>query len=426
MASADASGSSIEPLFAHSGSLWLRVWATTQFVAIGITAFVVVDNGGGVAAFIGSPDAPRVIGVLALLLAYHLVGLFAHAWILRRTWAVLVFVPLGWAIVVYTLSLRGAFGLLVLGAILQGFIFLPFAWAMWTLAIVVGLLASLVAWRSPSRTPATLLTQVGGIVTMGIMVGTVLLYIHRTNREAAIRARLLRQLDEAQRDLADRARDAGVLEERQRLARDIHDTLAQGFTSVIKHLEAIELSFAAEGRPADDAMRAAAPHLAHAQDVSRTSLAEIRRLVWALTPAVLEAAPLVQAIGRIVEQWSGANGIAATFSLDNAPSLTPDADVIFLRATQESLSNVARHAQASRVEVSFTSVDGLVLLTVEDDGRGFIPADAGGVEKMGLSGMRERVRRFGGHVLIESAPGAGTSVTIAMPLASIAAAERIA
>ncbi len=71
-----------------------------------------------------------------------------------------------------------------------------------------------------------------------------MLYIHRANRDSAIRSRLLRQLDEAQRDLAERAHEAGAQEERQRLARDIHDTLAQGFTSVIKHLEAIELSFA--------------------------------------------------------------------------------------------------------------------------------------------------------------------------------------
>ena len=166
------------------------------------------------------------------------------------------------------------------------------------------------------------------------------------------------------------------------------------------------------------------PHLAHAQEVSRSSLADIRRLVWALQPAELSAAPLTAALARIVAQWSAANGIAATFTSDEMPAFQPDADVIFLRATQESLSNVARHAGATIVGVSLTSVDGLALLTVEDDGRGFAHAEAQGVEKMGLTGMRERVRRFGGHLLIESVVGGGTSLTVAMPLSSIVAMYR--
>src|SRR5262249_25476148 len=135
------------------------------------------------------------------------------------------------------------FALLVFGAVIQGFIFLPFAAAIVTLTLVVGLLATTIVVQSKQVNGLTV-SRVLSIVAMGVMVGTVMLYIHRVNRDAAVRARLLRQLDDAQRDLADRARESGVQEERQRLARDIHDTLAQGFTSVIKHLEAIELSFA--------------------------------------------------------------------------------------------------------------------------------------------------------------------------------------
>ena len=95
--------------------------------------------------------------------------------------------------------------------------------------------------------------------------------------------------------------------------------------------------------------------------------------------------------------------------------------MVFLRATQESLSNVSRHANAQQVAVSLTSVDGLALLTIEDDGAGFADLDAVGAEKMGLSGMRERVRRFGGHLLIDSTVGEGTGLTIAMPLSAISA-----
>ena len=169
-------------------------------------------------------------------------------------------------------------------------------------------------------------------------------------------------------------------------------------------------------------MRRVQAHLAHAQDVSRTSLAEIRRLVWALRPPQLVDAPLAGAVERIVSHWSETNGIATVCEIGALPPLLPDADVIFLRATQESLSNVARHARASRVTVSMACVDGIVLLSVEDDGQGIADVEAAGAGKMGLAGMRERVRPFGGRVLIESASGAGTNLTVALPLAVVSAA----
>jgi signal transduction histidine kinase len=100
--------------------------------------------------------------------------------------------------------------------------------------------------------------------------------------------------------------------------------------------------------------------------------------------------------------------------------LLPDADVMLLRATQEALSNVARHAHATRVAVGLHSVDGVVLLSVEDDGCGVANEDTVGAGTFGIAGMRERARRSGGHVLIESAAGAGTSITVAVPLAAIA------
>ena len=409
----------IEPLFAYNERLWLRVWGATQAAALVVACWVMLDRAGGIRAFLSSPKAARSLAIIALLIAYHAIGIRAHGWILRRRWTVALFVPLGWVIIFASLPLAGPFGLLVLGAIIQGFIFLPFAWAIAVLTLVIIALSSLMVMR-PTRPDASLLiAQVGALLTMGIMIGTVMVYIHRANRDAAIRARLLRQLDEAQRDLAERAKEAGVQEERQRLARDIHDTLAQGFASVIRHLEAVELSVASSnGHGA--ALRDAAPHLAHAQAVSRSSLAEIRRLVWALRPAPLTESTLGSAIERLVAHWGEANGVAVTCTIDELPPLQPDADVIFLRAAQEALSNVARHAHATHVAVALHCVDRLVLLSVEDDGRGLVDADTVGEGKVGITGMRERVRRFGGHVLIESTPAAGTSITVAMPLAAIA------
>lgn len=413
----------IEPLFAYNERLWLRVWAATQSVALVVACYAMLASAGGVRAFLASPGAVRAMGTVGLLVAYHVVAFRAHGWMMHRPWAVFLFVPLGWAIILSALAIHASFSVLMLGAILQGFIFLPFSWAIVTLALVV-LLASAAIVLQPMRQGLNpTVARIVSLLAMGTMIGTVMLYIHRANRDSAIRSRLLRQLEEAQRDLAARAHEAGAQEERQRLARDIHDTLAQGFTSVIKHLEAIELSFAAERAEPADVLCGALAHLAHAQAVSRESLAEIRRLVWALRPPQLVETSLPAAIERIVSRWSEANAVAATCIIADLPTLQPDADVIFLRATQEALNNVDRHARATRVAVAMHLVDGLVLLSVEDDGRGFSDADTAGAGRMGIAGMRERVRPFGGRVLIESEAGAGTSITVALPLAAIAAAS---
>jgi signal transduction histidine kinase len=414
----------VEPLFAHNVRLWVRVWGGIQAVAFVTATFFLLRDAGGLSAFFASQAAPGALLSLTLLVVYHAVGIRAYRRILARPWAIAFYVPLGWIIIVHSLRLGAGFVLFVFGAVIQGFIFLPFVAAIATLSGVVILLITTVVLQTASRRNALVAPRVLAIVAMGVMIGTVMSYIHRVNRDAAIRARLLEQLDEAQRDLADRARDAGVQEERQRLARDIHDTLAQGFTSVIKHLEAVELSFTGTDASSDqggrDAMRRAMPHIENARDVSRASLDEIRRLVWALRPPQLADAALGAAIERIVAQWSGVNGVAATCDVENVPALQPDADVIFLRATQEALSNVARHADAKSVAVAMHSVDGLVLLSIDDDGRGFSEAEIEREGKFGIAGMRERVRRYGGHVLIETSPGKGTSVTVAMPLAAIA------
>jgi signal transduction histidine kinase len=400
----------VEPLFAHNSHLWLSVWTATEAAAILIALYVSFDSGSKVGS---------VVAMAAILAAYHAAGLKWHDWIIRRTWRVLVFVPVGWALVALAMTLNAGFGLLILSSILQGFVFLPFAWAIGALAFVTAVMTALVAAHAQWSSPGIALTRVGWIPATGVMIGTVLLYIHRANREAVLRSRLIRELDGAQQDLADRAREAGAHEERQRFARDIHDTLAQGFTSVIKHLETIELSLGRSDTVKEISINRIRPHLANAQAVSRSSLADIRHLVWALRPVELNDAPLAAALARIVAQWSEANSVAATFSADLLPPLQPDADVTFLRATQESLSNVARHANARNVSVLLTVVDGLALLTVEDDGVGYAHLDSVSTEKMGLSGMRERVRKFGGHLLIESEAGTGTSLTVAMPLSAI-------
>lgn len=382
----------IVPLFAHNRRLWLRFWAATQTAAL-----IVATAAAGL--------RPQAVAVLAVLVAYHAIGLLAHRWILRRPRVVLLYVPLGWLLVSAAISVHPAFAILAFGVVIQAFIFLPFTWAALALGAAILLFLVPTLTRVRHEVPGVFLTQIGAVLAIGITTGTVLLYIHTANREAAVRADLLRRL--------------GVLAERERLSRDIHDTLAQAFASVLRHLEAIELDLGQLDGVSANTLR---DHLARAQSVSRESMAEIRRVVRELRPAELTDATLSSAIERIVSRWGDANHVRTDVSLTAVPLLHPEADVIFLRAAQESLSNVARHAGARHVRVTLGCVEELVLLTVEDDGRGFDEGEARSGEQRGLSGMRERVRQFRGHVLIESTPGMGTSLTVAMPLAAITSA----
>jgi len=159
------------------------------------------------------------------------------------------------------------------------------------------------------------------------------------------------------------AREAGVLDERQRMAREIHDTLAQGLTGIVMQLQA------AEQQPHDTARR-----IANAAALARDSLAEARRTVHAVAPAELEAARLPDAIGDVARQWASVNNVPAVLiTTGDARPMHPDVEVTLLRTAQEALANVAKHAQASRVGLTLSYMEDLVTLDVRDDGVGFEP-----------------------------------------------------
>jgi signal transduction histidine kinase len=214
-------------------------------------------------------------------------------------------------------------------------------------------------------------------------------------------------------------RRAGVLVERQRLAREIHDTLAQGFTSIIMSLTAAQMGQHLDPRAAS------ARYLEEAIRTARESLAEARRLVWALRPESLDRHSLSEALGRLAKSWSEETGVEARAVTTGAPRpLLPEVEVALLRAAQEALTNVRKHAGATRVNITLSYLDDRVVLDVLDDGAGFDPARlenpagipaAGG---FGLVAMRERVEQLGGTLLVESAPREGTTIVIEVPVAA--------
>jgi signal transduction histidine kinase len=211
--------------------------------------------------------------------------------------------------------------------------------------------------------------------------------------------------------LASAERKAGVLEERQRLAREIHDTLAQGFASIIVHLERTEQINHLNHSPAKG-------HLDLARSVAREGLEESRRMLGALRPEILEQRALPEAVTRVCEEWSRRTGIESRLSITGTPEpMHPDIELTLLRGVQEGLTNVARHSGARTTAVTLSYMEDLIVLDVQDDGKGFVPVPSSdGRSGFGLAGMRERAESLQGSLQVESVPGEGTTISLTLPL----------
>ncbi len=214
--------------------------------------------------------------------------------------------------------------------------------------------------------------------------------------------------------LVAQAREAGMQEERQRLAQDIHDSLAQGFTGIITQLEA--------AKHADDP-DVLGRHLDTATGLARRSLDEARRSVHALGPEALDRGRLVQALHDLADDWSEVYGADVEVSAGGPHAQLPaPLEVALLGVAREALNNTAKHADAHRVVVTLSVLDDRVLLDVRDDGRGFDPAltapFAGTDDRtgFGLTTMRQRVERLGGRLTIETEAGSGTAISAEVPL----------
>jgi signal transduction histidine kinase len=256
------------------------------------------------------------------------------------------------------------------------------------------------------------------VVTITVGLSCVLVFLgHVTSEQSRRRKEMVRQLAEANDRLTEamreneglheqllaQAREAGVHDERQRMAQEIHDTLAQGLTGIITQLQAAE--------QAEDWRR----HVAAAAQLARDNLADARRSVRALRPAPLEGAALPDALADVVGRWSDVHGVRAELATTGeVRPMHPEIEVALLRIAQEALANVAKHARACRVGLTLSYMRDVVTLDVRDDGVGFDPAvaDSGG---FGLVAMRQRVDRLAGALEVESEQGAGTAVSVRVP-----------
>ncbi|RLP75625.1 sensor histidine kinase [Mycetocola tolaasinivorans] len=245
---------------------------------------------------------------------------------------------------------------------------------------------------------------IGAVIAVAIGLG-----YRELQREAARREALIEELISTRVRLAETEREAGKLAERERLARDIHDTVAQGLASIGLLLHAAER--AAETDPAT-----AVTHVRRARDAAALALTETRGLIDELAPPAITGASLAEALTRLAENTAQQAGIVVEFHTDGEPEpLSTVVKTGLLRIGQSALANVVQHAGATRADISLSYLPGETILDIVDNGCGFDPADLGERTvggSFGIVAMRARIAELGGTLVVESTPGDGTTVTV--------------
>ncbi|MGC4897188.1 sensor histidine kinase [Micromonospora sp. DT31] len=363
----------------------------------------------GLAVATGGPAAPYRAGSVALLAA---IGV----------WYVVFGRPLmrygvdGWRAYLYlgvTLVLYAAAVALTPAASFALFVLLPQAFMLLPTTVATGTVVLFTAvqvvvhWLRSGGGPDTRGTLLAAVM-VAIVVSVVGGWVRHLFVDADRRAALIEELAASREEVARLSRQSGVDAERQRLAGEIHDTIAQGLTSVVMLIQAADAEL---DRDAGQARR----HLALAVTTARANLAEARAFVAALTPAELAGSPLAEALGRMADRFTAETGVPVALAAPGTPRPLPTpVEVVLLRVAQEALANVRKHAAAGRVEVCLERRDDAVVLAVRDDGRGFAaPSSRDGY---GLPGMRNRVQQVAGTLRVVSNPGAGTTVRVEVPI----------
>lgn len=344
--------------------------------------------------------------VLALFPVYWFLARPVVAGVRRNSWQAWCYVVIATVAYLAALGLNETANAALF--VISPQIFLLFATVPAAIAIVVVNGAGVVLRLARDALGPTDLLQLLALTILIIVVS--IWFSNRiisVTRESSERGRLIERLREQQREIAELSERQGAAAERERIAREMHDTLAQGFTSIVT------LGHAAQAELADHP-EAARRHLELMTETAQENLHESRRIIAALTPVRLESSSLDQALQRVTARFAEESGVRAEFATSGEARTAPPAvEVVALRIVQEALANVRKHAGASDVRVRLAYEPADLLLTVADDGRGFdTDAPRSGY---GLDGMSARVQEVGGRFELRSRPGAGTTLSATLP-----------
>jgi signal transduction histidine kinase len=385
------------------------VWDAGFYALLALATVV-----GGLAEQRPLRDRLLTVGLAVLMAAWH--AGFSRRFRLDRgpQWAPLAYVAGVYLLWLALVSTHLAFFFML---------WILYPWTFRLLPLRVGVVAALVltalaTWRElaiPGLAAGERVANASYAVVAALAGILLAIWINRIISQSAERKELIDELTATRRELAVAERQAGMLEERQRLAREIHDTLAQGFTSIVLLLQAAEAAWASGSADARH-------HLEQARRTASENLAEARQLVWALQPEPLGDASLGEALARLTDRLASEQQVEAATRITGTPRPLPTpTEVALLRITQEALTNVRRHARAGRVTVTLSYMDDVAVLDVQDDGVGFDPRATGRAARpeeggFGLAAIRQRVDRLGGSLVVESAPGVGTTLVVELPV----------
>jgi signal transduction histidine kinase len=376
---------------------WDWVW---HFSAYGLLILNII--------FVYNSD-PGIVDFSFFLLLSALLGLWYIPFVnisTLRIWdhpkrGALYLVP-GWAIWAGLISLT-ADSLLLIG------IFFPLVFSRFPILWATGItifqtlgLYFLYIMLYPTEHWFLILMIVLGLLIISTIIGA---FISSIIKQSTERQRLIDDLTRSRANLMRVEREAGRLTERQRLARDIHDTLAQHFTSIIMHLSAAKHS-----NP-----ESLQSEVQQAEDAAREGLNEIRRIVLDMQPEQIEKASLVEAVEEMAARWSAENRVQVKMKVTGTPHFLPSsAETALLRISQEAMHNINKHAQAKNVNITFSFMEDLFVMDIVDDGLGFDPSKTS--NGFGLKTMQGRIEELGGILTIESERGRGTAIAVSLPI----------
>jgi signal transduction histidine kinase len=425
---------------------WRQGWpfpgTVVPYVVLGVSAASATSSQWG--------SVSVNMAICALAAVWMLIPL--HRALRKHFWLMAVFIT-GFIAITAVLVVRDPwFGFLVVAGYGYAIRLIPWPRLLPCVAALAVLAATAQTWSVNKDTPAGLAAYLAVIAVNVFSVCGIVWFLHGIENSHDQRRRVLDELSEANRklkatlaenaglheQLLTQAREAGILDERQRMAGEIHDTLAQGLAGIITQLQAAEQT----GEDPSGWRR----HVQTATMLARESLSEARRSVDALRPEPLEVARLSDALTDVAERWSALHGIAVQVTTTGTVRpMRQETELALLRTAQEALANVAKHAHATRAVLTLSFMDAVVALDVRDDGAGFDPARldaapagsgrsepqlaAGGAVPVasghsgppaggfGLVAMRQRIEGLSGTLQVESEPGGGTAISACLPAA---------
>jgi len=392
-----------------------RIIRPLPYILLGVATVLALLTKGQ-----STQDRLVTVGLAALAALWILVmyTLRSPSWT-SRTVPMLVYVGVQTALAAVLTTRQPIFFVFAVIGFVQAYEVLPPVWAFCSI-----IATSIVVNVAPSGIPTNLDWAIFVIIVIclqGFMIGWFGLLGYRYHEQTEQRRKTLAQLETALAEnaglhaqLVAQAREAGIHDERQRMAREIHDTLAQGLTGIITQLQA---AYRVREQP-----QAWQHHMDQVKLLARDSLAAARRSVAALGPRELDDSRLPDAVADLAARWSQSAGVPVRVETTGEPRpILAETEITLFRVAQEALANVAKHAGAEKVAVTLSYLEDEVMLDVRDNGSGFEVdavnerAEAADGSGFGLRAIRQRLKRVGGTLEIESAPGEGTAVNASVP-----------